>query len=78
MSANLDPAPCTAVNTVIGSQHMAVTYQGPSAAHLEPDHPGILVGRSVGATADPIGDIFLAAVTFLGSGLNLSQQYYIN
>ena len=72
------PAQCPVVHAMIGGKHMAVTDEGPSAALLEPDHPGILVGGSVGATADPIRDIFLAAVTFLGSGLNLSQQYYIN
>ena len=67
MLAYLDPVPRTAINTVIGSQNVAVTDQGSSAAHLEPDHPGILVGRGDGATADPIRDIFHAALTFIGS-----------
>ena len=66
MSADLDPAPRTVVNTVMGGQHVAVTDQGPSAARLEPDHPGILVGRGDGPTADPvILSIFLAALTIL-------------
>ena len=67
MLSDLDPVPCSAIDTVLGGKDMAVADERAPTAHLEPDHPGILVGRSIGATADPnVGHfaiIFLAALT---------------
>ena len=67
MLTNLDPVPCTAIDTVLGGKNMAVADERSSTALLEPDHPWILVRRSDGATADPkmgpFANIFLAALT---------------
>ena len=57
---------------------MAVADEGTTTADLSPDHPGILVGRSVGTPLDPVGrGVLQAAVAKTRrSGLGLTFGYY--